>query len=81
MQVLHLPIRAMRIVTDPIVDFLAYILIDWIFPWLLRVVEGSFVFVGFIGWNALRALVGNNFAAKVADVSSKIVSLAIFPKV
>ncbi|KAF4610509.1 hypothetical protein D9613_006687 [Agrocybe pediades] len=36
LQVLHLPIRAMRLLTDPVVDFLVYIVVDLIIPRIVR---------------------------------------------
>lgn len=63
----------MRIITDPIVDTLAFILLDCTVPWILKVVKGFFLLVGFVAWSAIRVLLGNNFATNVANASSKIV--------
>ena len=73
MQVLHWPIRAMRIITDPIVDTLAYILLDCVMPSVLKVFRGFFLLVGFIAWSAIRVVLGNNIATNIANTSSKIV--------
>ena len=73
MQVLHWPIRAMRIITDPIVDMLAYILLDCILPSVLKVLRGFFFLLGFVAWSAIRMVLGNNVATDIANASSKIV--------
>lgn len=73
MQVLHWPIKAMRIITDPIVDMLAYILLDCIMPSVLKVLRGFFLLVGFVAWNAIRVILGNNIATDIGNASSKIV--------
>ncbi|PPQ70661.1 hypothetical protein CVT24_000669 [Panaeolus cyanescens] len=49
LHVLHLPIRAMRIVTDPVVDFVLWLLVDQMFPPVFRLLKaffGLFLFFG-----------------------------------
>ncbi|KAF9054671.1 hypothetical protein BJ165DRAFT_734901 [Panaeolus papilionaceus] len=49
LQVLHLPIRAMRIVTDPVVDFILWLLVDQMLPSVLKLLKtffGVFFYLG-----------------------------------
>ncbi|KDR68014.1 hypothetical protein GALMADRAFT_79202, partial [Galerina marginata CBS 339.88] len=49
LQVLHLPVRAMRLVTDPIVDFVAWIIVDLFFPRVAQLFGAFFHVIMFFG--------------------------------
>lgn len=73
LQVMHLPIRAMRLVTDPIVDVVAYILLDLILPWTLAALSGFFHFFMFFGSNSIGKFVPIASSSSLSKMSSKLV--------
>ena len=72
LQVMHLPIRAMRLITDPIVDLVAYILLDFTLPWALSTVSVFFDVFMFVGLNSIGRLFPNA-SPSAAELSSKLV--------
>lgn len=52
MQIVHLPIRAMRIVTDPVVDSVMYVALKVLLPFFwrytLRILSLLWLFVSFV---------------------------------
>ncbi|KAF9482616.1 hypothetical protein BDN70DRAFT_852941 [Pholiota conissans] len=72
LQVLHLPIRAMRLVTDPIVDFFAYILVELTLPWILSICKGLLKLSVYIGYRFLRASLNGTIADHIATASTKM---------
>jgi E3 ubiquitin-protein ligase MARCH6 len=77
LQVLHLPIRAMRLITDPIVDFFAYLLVELTLPWIIRIFKGVLRLSAYIGYNLIRASINDIVATKVAVASSKFVRVTL----
>ena len=73
LQVLHLPIRGMRVITDPIVDSVVYLFVRLLFPRLANVVQGVFrLFILFVAKSA-RGLLGSSTTSGISDFSAKIV--------
>jgi E3 ubiquitin-protein ligase MARCH6 len=75
LQILHLPIRAMRIVTDPIVDSVMYIIAALLVPvfgrLLYRVVNLLFLGVLFL----ISVVFGKHKADKTFEVTSAVVGI------
>ncbi|THH29527.1 hypothetical protein EUX98_g4673 [Antrodiella citrinella] len=62
-QLLHSPLRAIRFVTDPIVDLTLYLIARTIFPPLIRLGES----IGNTTFSTLTALVGEHMAVRMFD--------------
>jgi len=73
LQVMHLPIRAMRLVTDPVVDLVAYILLNLILPWILSALSVFFRVFMFFGLNSIGKLIPVSTSFSVSELSSKLV--------
>ncbi|KAF8872840.1 hypothetical protein CPB84DRAFT_1818035 [Gymnopilus junonius] len=72
LQVLHLPIRAMRVVTDPFVDFIQWIIVDLFLPWVLRLLGLVFRALFFLGSLSARQLLGKETSSGISDFSMKL---------
>ena len=73
LQVLHLPIRGMRVITDPIVDSVVYLIVRLLFPRLANMVQGVLrLFMFFIAKSA-RGLLGSSTTSDISDFSARIV--------
>ncbi|KAF8903526.1 hypothetical protein CPB84DRAFT_1814671 [Gymnopilus junonius] len=72
LQVLHLPIRAMRVVTDPFVDFIQWIIVDLFLPWVLRLLGLVFRALFFLGSLSARQLLGKETTSGISDFSMKL---------
>ncbi|KAH8104046.1 hypothetical protein BXZ70DRAFT_888328, partial [Cristinia sonorae] len=70
MQLLHLPLRAIRFITDPIVDFVVYMISRTLVPPFLRLCESVVTLI----FSILATLMGDNMAAKVYNLSVDMVS-------
>ena len=70
LQVLHLPIRGMRLITDPIVDSVVYIISRLLLPRLLQAVLRLFIF---FATTSARSLLGSNTTSGIADFSARVV--------
>lgn len=73
LQVMHLPIRAMRLVTDPIVDLVAYTLLDLILPWTWSALSVFFRIFMFFGSNSIGKLLPISMSSNASELSSKLV--------
>jgi E3 ubiquitin-protein ligase MARCH6 len=73
LQVLHLPIRGMRVITDPIVDSVVYVIVRLLFPRLANMVKAVLrIFMVFVAKYA-RGLLGSNTTSGISDFSARIV--------
>lgn len=72
-QILHLPIRAMRIVTDPFVDTFVYLVTHFFVPPLLRVVNGLVNLIVLGGLLVIGKVFGKDSAKGTFKYSVKIV--------
>ena len=73
LQVMHLPIRAMRLVTDPVVDLVAYIFLGLILPWTLSALSVFYRVFVFFGSNSVGKLVPVSTSSSASELSSKLV--------
>lgn len=67
---MHLPLRAIRFVTDPIVDLALYLIARTVVPPLIRFCES----LANIAFSVLTASLGETTAVKVFDISVEMVS-------
>ncbi|KDQ26811.1 hypothetical protein PLEOSDRAFT_1066099 [Pleurotus ostreatus PC15] len=78
LQILHLPIKAMRVVTDPVVDSTIFLVTHAILPTILRIarrqVQTCCAFIVFL----VRHLLGATIADKITHASDRIPSLMDF---
>jgi E3 ubiquitin-protein ligase MARCH6 len=58
LQLLHLPIRAIRIVTDPVVDFVLYLIVDLLLPSAFRIVSNLTHLAFAVGLFAVGVILG-----------------------
>lgn len=73
LQVLHLPIRGMRFITDPIVDSVVYVIVKFLFPRLANLVQVVLrLFILFITKSA-RGLLGSSTTSDISEFSTRIV--------
>ena len=73
LQVLHLPIRGMRVITDPIVDSVVYLFVKLFIPHLVNMVQAVLrLFMGFMAKSA-RGLLGSSTTSVISDFSARIV--------
>ncbi|KAF8166549.1 hypothetical protein K438DRAFT_1856932 [Mycena galopus ATCC 62051] len=72
LQILHLPIRAMRIVTDPIVDSVMYIVASLLLPLIARLLYrvAHLVFFGIIF--LISIVLGQQRADKASEITSAV---------
>jgi len=68
----------MRLVTDPIVDFVAYLLVGIALPRILSVFSIFFNAFMFIGSNSVGKLVGDATSGAMTSYSSKLVCDSLF---
>ncbi|KAF8159833.1 hypothetical protein B0H34DRAFT_704960 [Crassisporium funariophilum] len=71
LHVMHLPIRAMRIVTDPIVDFVAYILVKLLLPRITHIVQSVLRLCIFFVSNFVGKLLGSTLTGGISKLSVK----------
>ncbi|KAF7371061.1 RING-CH-type domain-containing protein [Mycena sanguinolenta] len=76
LQILHLPIRAMRIVTDPIVDSVVYIIASLLLPLIGRL----FYRIASLVFLAVLSLISLVFGRQRADQASEVTS-AVYSRV
>ncbi|KAG6907887.1 hypothetical protein DXG01_006994 [Tephrocybe rancida] len=94
LQILHLPIRAIRIITDPFVDSVAFILMELLVPYYLRAAirvaavfsTGFLWFIGlFLGEKAMDSVVtgfikfGSNIATLADSPMERILAWTVVP--
>ena len=72
-RILHLPIRGMRIVTDPIVDSVAFVLTRFLLPPFFHILKMILRISMFISFTLLRKVFGKVTADGVSQFSSKLV--------
>ena len=73
LQVLHLPIRGMRVITDPIVDSVVYVFLRLLFPRLANMIQAVLrLFMLFVARSA-RALLGSSTTSDLSDFFARIV--------
>ncbi|RDB15868.1 ERAD-associated E3 ubiquitin-protein ligase doa10 [Hypsizygus marmoreus] len=77
LQILHLPIRAIRIVTDPIVDTIAFFVVELVLPPFGRLLRNSAAL--FVKGLVLLAqkLLGQKMADSISNISAKMESRII----
>ena len=73
LQVLHLPIRGMRVITDPIVDSVVYLFVRLLFPRLANLVQAALRLSMFCVSKSARGLLGNSTTSGISDFSARIV--------
>jgi len=73
LQVLHLPIRAMRLVTDPIVDMIAYVTFRLIVPRLLHVFKAVLRVFSLFGLDYITKKLSGNATDRLYDFSYQVV--------
>lgn len=73
MQLLHLPLRAIRFITDPIVDFVLYVIAHTVVPPLIRLGESMAKIV----FSALATFVGEKAATKLQDYGIEMVRVML----
>lgn len=66
LQILHLPIRAIRVITDPIVDFVVYLLVELLLPPALRTIYKLTQLVLSIGLIFIRLMLGEGVQDRVS---------------
>lgn len=71
LQLLHLPIKAMRFATDPVVDSIAYILTQFVIPPWLRLVRESLALIVAVAGKLSRAIIGSKTTDNVHELSSQ----------
>lgn len=71
LQIIHLPIKAMRLVTDPLVDFAVFLFHRFVVPPLLDVVKGSVN----LSLLFVQTMLGKEMANRVSEASNTLVSL------
>ena len=76
---MHLPLRATRIITDPFVDFFAFLLVEIFLPWLASALRTVFQVVVFFALYFVRILLGKGVATWISTFSLRVVSVHIFP--
>ncbi|EFI27420.1 RING finger membrane protein [Coprinopsis cinerea okayama7 len=69
LQILHLPIKAMRLVTDPIVDSGVYVITRFLIPPCLDVVKGAINVAGIITSLVVRKIFGSGAAENLSQSS------------
>ncbi|TFK39450.1 hypothetical protein BDQ12DRAFT_704973 [Crucibulum laeve] len=72
LQIIHLPIRAMRLVTDPVVDSAAYILIEWLFPPVFRIIKRSLHLISLLGLVLVGKICGQATADRIFKTGAKV---------
>ncbi|PPQ69487.1 hypothetical protein CVT26_002833, partial [Gymnopilus dilepis] len=77
LQVLHLPIRAMRVVTDPFVDFIQWILVDLVLPWVLRLLGLVLKLVVFVGSVSAGKVLGEETREGVVQFGMKLYNQSV----
>ncbi|EGN95092.1 hypothetical protein SERLA73DRAFT_61388 [Serpula lacrymans var. lacrymans S7.3] len=70
LHILHLPIRAMRFITDPIVDLVTLFLGRIVFPYIVHTFQALFSFSHYIFWALTEQVLGEKAAAWEADLTS-----------
>jgi len=73
LQILHLPIKAMRIVTDPVVDSVVFIIMEFVLPPFLRLARRLVDIVFLSGLFIVSTIFGQNKADKVFEFSASVV--------
>ena len=73
LQVLHLPIRGMRVITDPIVDSVVYLIVRLLFPRLANMVQGVWRLLMLFTAKSARGLLGSSTTSDISDFSARIV--------
>lgn len=71
-QVMHLPLRATRIVTDPFVDFFVFLFVEIFIPWLTSAIRTVFQVVFFSTLYFVRILLGKGVATWISNFSSRV---------
>lgn len=74
LQILHLPIRAMRVITDPVVDTVAFFVVDLLFPPLLRLARQLVAYLFLSVINITTKTLGRSTADMVTKLVTNIVS-------
>ncbi|TCD71774.1 hypothetical protein EIP91_003117 [Steccherinum ochraceum] len=72
-QLVHFPLRAIRFVTDPVVDLVLYLVARTLVPPLVRLGES----VATVAFQSLTAFVGERIAAKIVDIGMEMSSRGI----
>jgi E3 ubiquitin-protein ligase MARCH6 len=72
---MHLPLRATRIITDPFVDFFAFLFVEIFHPWLVSAVRTVFQVVVFFALYFVRILLGKGVATWISTFSLRVVSV------
>ena len=73
LQVLHLPIRGMRLITDPIVDSVVYVIVKLLFPRLANLVQAVLRLFIFFITKFSRGLLGSSTTSDISEFSTRIV--------
>lgn len=73
LQIVHLPIKGMRLVTDPIVDFIAYVITRFLLPpWIQLLRKFAHASTSF-ATTVTASIFGNSTADNISQFSNKLV--------
>ncbi|KAJ2917102.1 hypothetical protein MD484_g3273, partial [Candolleomyces efflorescens] len=80
LQIIHLPIKGMRLVTDPIVDFIAYVITRFLLPPWIQLIRKFVNASTSFATTATASIFGNSTADNISQFSNKLYeqSLEIF---
>lgn len=71
LQILHLPIRAMRVITDPVVDTVAFLVIDLLLPPFLRLARWLVAYFFLGGIHIITKTLGRSTADGITELVTK----------
>ncbi|KAF9522418.1 hypothetical protein CPB83DRAFT_112389 [Crepidotus variabilis] len=74
LQVLHLPIRGMRLITDPIVDLVALIVVGLLLPWVMHVGSGFLRFMMMFGSSSFGKVMSPQNTNHFWEMGSRLVN-------
>jgi E3 ubiquitin-protein ligase MARCH6 len=81
LQILHFPIKAMRIITDPVVDSVVFLIMHFIFPPMLRAVNMIANLTFRSAMYLTAKAFGQHTADKSSELSTEMVCDSLFPSV
>ncbi|TFK63266.1 hypothetical protein BDN72DRAFT_964036 [Pluteus cervinus] len=76
LQILHLPIRAMRLITDPVVDAFFYLLVEYMLPPVFRLIRHFIALLFIVTVRIIDLLFGSEKSAFIVDKAAELVEEA-----
>lgn len=74
LQILHLPIRAIRILTDPVVDSIVYLVFHFVFPSIFRIGRRLFNLFFLSSLFFIGKVFGSNVSNRILESTALLVS-------